>query len=780
MRELKELVYQAYLAAGAPSLDMMAADVAADDTLTAAPSRDTLHRIISSPDIPAQQADLLALVTVLTRRAAWPEGEATRQAGNLWVAARLERPVGKLIGELNDPYDLEVHRAIEVEATARLTGPELLPAYVRREHDEALRQAAQEAADGESRLVMLVGSSSTGKTRACWETLQELPPHWRLWHPIDPERPKAALASLGHVGPHTVVWINESHHYLLPPDREVGEQVAAGLRELLRDPARQPVLVLGTIWPEYQDQLMAEPVPGKPDPYAQARSLLSGRSKTVPAAFDPAALRDLADKARTDQRLAYAAERAEGGHITQYLAGAPELLARYEAAPPGARALIIAAMDARRAGHGLDLPHAFLASAAEGYLSDQEWDLLTDDWLEAAFAYVAKPVRGARGILSRRRPRQGEPGGGPMYRLADYLEQHGRNTRRTQPVPASLWEAALHHSAGVSTLGLADFAGACGLFRIAFLLNHRARQRGDGKANARAAEGLRVSGREEEALEWYLRGANAGDAFSSRRAAQILGRNGKVGQAIAHYRKAFSAGDTYSADLASDLLRTHGLADQTRHWTEMTPFMVGLDGSLIVLDRVSVGGGTRLKAGLDGELRAPSGEAADRLRDQGRSDEALKAYEQAAADGDLSALRRAAGMLRLNGKIDESVAWYQRAFRGGDVNALWRAGSALADEGRDEEALTWYLRAAEAGQPSALRRAGYLLQRRGRLGEALEWTRRAGQSGDGHALSRAAELLSRQGRADEAMALKKYGWNADGSISEPWEPTLLAAETAFD
>ena len=95
---------------------------------------------------------------------------------------------------------------------------------------------------------MLVGGSSTGKTGACWEALQLLrdrPKRWRLWHPIDPSRPEAALRELPGIGLRTVVWLNEAQLYL-DTSNDTGERVAAGLRELLRDPARAPVLVLAT------------------------------------------------------------------------------------------------------------------------------------------------------------------------------------------------------------------------------------------------------------------------------------------------------------------------------------------------------------------------------------------------------------------------------------------------------------------------------------------------------------------------------------------------------
>ena len=47
------------------------------------------------------------------------------------------------------------------------------------------------------------------------------------------------------------MWLNDAQHYLRTPASPLGEQVAAALRDLLRDRSRGPVLILGTIWPPY-------------------------------------------------------------------------------------------------------------------------------------------------------------------------------------------------------------------------------------------------------------------------------------------------------------------------------------------------------------------------------------------------------------------------------------------------------------------------------------------------------------------------------------------------
>jgi uncharacterized protein YidB (DUF937 family) len=383
---------------------------------------------------------------------------------------------GRLLEEVTDPFVLEVHRPVQLEDPP--TGLPLLPPYVPREHDEVLGQVVRMAAEGRSGIAVLVGGSSVGKTRACWEALallRDQDPPWRLWHPIDPSRPDAALAELPGIGPRTVVWLNEAQFYLDPPEARLGERVAAGLRELLRDPGRAPVLVLATMWPEYWHGLTARPAGGA-DPHAQARELLAGHDITVPAAFTPAQVGQLAGAA--DVRMVLAARSAPDGQVIQFLAGAPELLARYRNAPPAAASLICAAMDARRLGMGAGLPQAFLEAAAPGYLTDAEWDALGEDWLEQALAYTAVPCKGARGPLTRIRPRPAsraarrrcQPASvatatAPLYRLADYLDQHGRAQRVSQIPPAEFWSAAAAHAVPGDQAALGAAADARGLYR---------------------------------------------------------------------------------------------------------------------------------------------------------------------------------------------------------------------------------------------------------------------------------------------------------------------------
>ncbi|WP_157594327.1 hypothetical protein [Streptosporangium amethystogenes] len=433
--------------------------------------------------------------------------EARRRAGGTRAAVLAEQgraalewlSPGRPLKQVSDPFQLEVHHAIDADSgvDSGSAGLPELPVYVRRDHDQALGAVVAQARAGESRVAVLVGGSSTGKTRACWEALHLLrnqPEEWRLWHPIDPTRADAVLADLERIGPRTVVWLNEAQFYLADP--ALGERVAAGVRELLRDTERGPVLVLATLWPTHWDALTTRPSAGMvgSDPHAQARELLARHKIKIPDAFTGPDLAALAVQAARDPRLTEAAERARDGQITQYLAGVPVLLDRYAEAPLATRALIHAAVDARRLGCGPRLPLALLAEAAPGYLTEAQWEQTSDDWLQRTLQYVTTPFTGIPGILTpiktgAPRNRRGSASetqaratSGPLYRLADYLDQHGRRHRAEEIPPIDFWTAVAAHAHPSDLTALANTARARGLYQDAAQLYKNATTYGDSRA----------------------------------------------------------------------------------------------------------------------------------------------------------------------------------------------------------------------------------------------------------------------------------------------------------
>jgi hypothetical protein len=153
--------------------------------------------------------------------------------------ARAARPAGARPVTQADPRQLGVHAAISVPGVA----DGVLPEYVPRDADadgSGVRARLAAAAE-RGGFVLLVGGSSTGKTRCAAEAIRSLLPDWWLVHPGGP----GEVAALAAASPaRTVVWLDELQRYL---DGEHG--LSGGvMRALLGAPG--PVVIIGTLWPD--------------------------------------------------------------------------------------------------------------------------------------------------------------------------------------------------------------------------------------------------------------------------------------------------------------------------------------------------------------------------------------------------------------------------------------------------------------------------------------------------------------------------------------------------
>ncbi|MEU8810669.1 tetratricopeptide repeat protein [Streptomyces violaceoruber] len=706
-------------------------------------------------------------------------------------------PVGRPISDYIDQLvldDLEVHPAVEVSGVTGL-GP--LPAYVEREHDQRLRGIVDAATSGQSGIALLVGGSSTGKSRACWEAVKALSEGWRLWHPIEPNRAQAVVEQLALVGPQTVVWLNESQHYLL--DLEKGEQVASGLRGVLNDSRRGPVLVLGTIWPEHWATLTTVPGVG-PDLHAQARQLVKAKGIEVDTRFSADELKDALAVSGADPRIAEALDCAPQGEITQYLAGAPALLERYRTAPAAARALIEAAMDARRLGHGPDLPLSMLEAAVPGYLTDREWDTLPGDWLERAWAYVTDTpaCRGAHSPLYRPRPRSGQPTQAqPQYRLADYLEQHGRLHRRTVRLPADVWGALVDHANPTDRIALGEAAGRRGLLQLGFRLYAKAAELGDPEAYKKlifmlepanrvdeafawcrhavanadtplafpfvrnAVRILREAGRADEADEWVRARAEAGDPYA-------LGEVGRTAEALAGYERAAQGGDAEALAHAGALLRKERRIDEAIDHFQRASRCGSSSGDAAAADLLEQRG--RAEEVIDW-LRECAERDASRglmlgmqLLRTGKAEdfeEAFDWYQRAAEANNPIVIGYATNQMRRMIEIgviglEDAIEWLEGLAEARHGESLGWAAELLREAGQEDKALDWYRRSAERDNPRAMSRRAELLRRKGRAEEAIDWLKELSSKGSYPAVEEAvmreaADLLHEEGRTREAI-----------------------------
>lgn len=764
LADLKDLLYELYVMAGTPTLDDLVAQIADDDDLPGAPERDTVRRSIAGRELLANQHDTVSVGRILARMAGLDESDVGARVRDLWVGAKLNRPVGRPVREVTDPFALEIHESIEVGE-----GPvhPRLPLYVRREHDEKLRELVSRAVAGQSVIAVLVGGSSTGKSRACWEVLDELPDNWRLWHPIDPTRPDSVAAAVQQVSPYTVVWLSDAQHYLMPPSVALGEQVAAGLRELLRSPGNAPVLILATIWPEYWDVLTAPPVPPGSDPHSQARALLTGAAIRIPQTFGEADLHTVQAYMYDDPRLREALTNAEGGEITQYLAGGPALIERYLTAQPTARALIHVAMDTRRLGYGPILTHDFIEAASPGYFTNEQWATLGEDWFDVALEYDGRTCRGARGPLSPVRPSPGDYTGATGYRLADYLEQHMQSSRRNEQMPASLWDALVAFGQSDDFPALAIAAEERHLYRHAAQLHLRAVHTDDLDSVFGVARLLAAAGWLDESLDWYEYAADRGAREALIDAAYALSDAGRIDDALDYWERVWEVGEGNRADFAL-LAAARMLADAGRLQEALDWYERGADtDNFVWCSHVLKARGWRdyrpPRGRFDNVIQVPFGntsshlailDAARRLAEAGKLDEALDWYERAADTENSQVMSYYRHYLANDPEaLVEMADWLrgQLAFSSQDGTSLVTLGHGLTDSpplrrgGRvwnDESSPEYVFRAAAMrGRRDAILHCAQMFIENDRPSEAVDWLLLI-EAGDVDGLESASRLLS--------------------------------------
>ena len=735
---------------------------------------------------PAQFADLLVakLADLAIGPSPPPGGTGRVPAGAV--------PVGEV-----DPRRLGVHAAISVPGAPN----EVPPEYVPRDADAAEPgiRALVAAAAARGGFVLLVGGSSVGKTRCAVEAVKALLPEWWLVHPAGPAE-IAALAAAPT--PRTVVWLDELQRYL---DGEHG-LTGGVLRALLNAP--HPVVIIGTLWPDRYAAYTTVPEPGGADPRAREREVLDLAAVVrIGPAFSPAEQDRARAAAARDPRLRIAL-KAAGYGLTQTLAAAPQLVARWQdaqTASPYAWAVLTAALDAARLGARAPLSADFLRGAAVGYCTSQQQAEAPDNWFEQALAYATGKLHGAAAALSPTGTSiMGQVAG---YTAADYLIQHASRERRSVRVPASTWDAALAHiSDTADTARLADSARDRLLYRYAIPLYRHAADTGDELA-ALAAGGLLAERGDLDELRtradtgdgsaaWSMaellaeRGdldelrtrADTGDRFAALSLADLLAKRGDLDGAAQILRTRADTGDVDAARSLAGLLAERGDLDElrTRADTGDGSAALSLAGLLAkrgdldeLRTRADTGDGSaaRSLAGLLAErgdldelrARADTGDGsaarslAGLLAKRGDLDGAAQILRTRADTGDGFAALSLAGLLAERGDLDE----LRTRADTGDRSAARSLAGLLAERGDLDELRT----RADTGDGSAARSLAGLLAKRGDLDGAAQILRTRADTGDTTAGDSLIGLLIQQGRGEEAERLRRFGLNPDGSIA---------------
>jgi tetratricopeptide (TPR) repeat protein len=105
------------------------------------------------------------------------------------------------------------------------------------------------------------------------------------------------------------------------------------------------------------------------------------------------------------------------------------------------------------------------------------------------------------------------------------------------------------------------------------------------------------------------------------------------------------------------------------------------------------------------------------------------------------------------------------ADRRGDANGAFNLGGLLAEEGKFEDALRAYERADRRGDPAAATRLGTMLRQRGDYDGALAAYRRADARGDADGAFHLGEMLAERGEWKAAVAAHRRSAKRSGPMA---------------
>ena len=640
-------------------------------------------------------------------------------------------PAGAVRADQADPRRLGVHAAISVPGAPEEIPPEYVPRDVDAgESDVRARVAAAARRGG---FVLLVGGSSVGKTRCAMEAVKALLPDWWLVHPAGP----AEITQLARAPtPHTVVWLDELQRYL---DGENG-LVGGVVRALLNTP--HPAVVIGTLWPDLYTRYITLPAPGDADLHAREREVLNLATVIRIGAVFSVAEQDRARAAASRDRRLEVALEAGGYGLTQTLAAAPQLVARWEDARTAssyAWAVLTAALDAARLGARAPLSVDLLRAAAVDYCTDAQKAEAPDNWFEQALAYGTGKLLGAVAALSPVGATMGQIDG---YVIADYLIQHASQERRYARVPASTWDAAISHIRDADdAVRLAASAKNRLLYCYAIPLYRRAADLGEGTADRHLVRLLTECGDLDGAIQ-ILNARTGADDNSAQWLAGLLAKRRDLDGAVLLLRARADTGDEEADGHLADLLGEHGDLDALRARADSGNRYASLRLARLLADSGNLDG---LRARADTGDQAAAWHLAGLLAKHGDLD-ALRVRA-----GDRYAAWQLARLLAGNGDLDEATQILRAWTNTGDEDAACQLAALLADNNDPDEAAL--IQRAGDGDWDAAWQLAELLAGRG----DLDGLRARADNGDGYAAWQLAELLAGRGDLDGLRARADNG-----------------------
>ncbi|MFE9405306.1 tetratricopeptide repeat protein [Streptomyces sp. NPDC006530] len=330
--------------------------------------------------------------------------------------------------DVADPVLIGVHRAEWAAESLQQSRADELPRYIPREVDPELREAIHFGG-----LVVVVGESTAGKSRAAFEAIRAQAPDHLLAVASSRDALTAVAASLSDTR-RAVLWLDDLERFLGP-----GGLTPALVAALATKPGRE-VILLGTMRTAEYERFAsrAGAALGEQDRSAwwASRDVLRA-ARTIPLSRLWSRT-ELARAARfvDDPRIARALDQAATFGVAETLTAGPALLRDWRSAwnvgaHPRAAALVAAAVDCRRAGLDDPAPRDLLQDLHTHYLEARGGHALRPEPIDEAWAWALQPVHGASSLLIP----AGSSSEESRYFAFDYLIDQPDH----EPVPPETW-----------------------------------------------------------------------------------------------------------------------------------------------------------------------------------------------------------------------------------------------------------------------------------------------------------------------------------------------------